>query len=209
MKTVTKIELQKKRKDRVSIFLDGTFFCGMPQSLVSKLDLFQGKVVDEHEITWIIEKKLAEEAKQKIIRLLNRRIYSEKEIVDKLRQKGYDDRIVDSVVGELKQLLLIDDLSFARAFVSDRMRLKPEGSFKVAYELRQKGISKEIVEQVLREEQVVEGDSERALEIAGKRLATFATTMDKKTKQRRLSDYLKRRGFSFEVIRNTLDSLLS
>jgi regulatory protein len=209
MKTVTKIEPQKKRKDRVSIFLDGAFFCGLPQLLVSELDLFQGKVVDEHEITRIIDKKLTEEAKQKIIRLLNHRVYSEKEIVDKLRQKGYDDRIVAAVVSELKQLSLIDDLSFARAFVSDRIRLKPEGSFKVAHELRQKGISKEIIEQVLREEQVVEGDSERALEIARRRLATFASTMDKEKKQRRLSDYLKRRGFSFEVIRNTLDVLLS
>ncbi len=208
MKTITKIEPQKKRKNRVSIFLDGIFFCGIPEGLLFKLDLFQGKVVDENEISSLIDAKLIEEAKQKVIRLFNRRMYSEKEIVEKLKRKGYDDTIVAAVVCHLKEISLIDDLAFAKAFVSDRLRLKPTGSFRIAYELRQKGIDQKIIDTVFQEEQVVEGDSKRALEIAKKRLASLCGVKDKKSKKRRLHNYLARRGFSFEIIRGIIEKLL-
>ncbi len=195
--------------NRVSLFLDGDFFCGIPESLLSILDLYPGKEVDEQYIARIIDAKLTQEAKAKVIRLLNRRIYSENEIVDKLKRKQYDEHIIAAVVAELKKLSFIDDLAFARAFVSDRIRLNPSGSFKIAYELRQKGISKKVINQVLQEEKVAEGDGERALAVARKRLATFSANMDTKTKRRRLANYLKRRGFSFEVISNTLQALLN
>jgi regulatory protein len=208
MKTITKIEQQKKRADRVSIYLDGDFFCGLPQFLLERLDLFQGKNIDEDELLRIVERKLIEEAKQKVLRLLNRRLYSEKEILDKLNAKGYEDHIVSIVVSELKEISIIDDRAFTRAFVSDRLRLKPEGSFKIALELRKKGISREVIERAFNEAQVVDGDRERALDIARRRLLSLSAITDRMTKKRRLSSYLARRGFSFEIIRETLDLLL-
>jgi regulatory protein len=208
MKTITKIEVQKKRKNRVSIFLDGEFFCGVPVALVPKLDLFQGKVVDEKEISQLVDKKLIEEAKQKIVRLFNRRMYSEKEITDKLRSKAYEDRIIDAVIRDLKAISLIDDLAFAKAFVSDRLHLKPQGSFRIAYELRKKGISEKIIQQTFSEQHVAETELERALAIAKKRLHVLSSIKDKRTKKRRLHNFLSRRGFSFQVIKEIFDALL-
>ena len=95
MKKITKIEIQKKRKNRVSIFLDDTFFCGVPQELLSKLDLYKGKEVDEDEIRKLIEEKECAEAKQKVLRLFNRRVYSEQEIRVKLEKKGYEETTIE------------------------------------------------------------------------------------------------------------------
>jgi regulatory protein len=204
MKTITKIVPQKKRKNRVSIFLDGEFLCGIPLALVSKLDLFPGKSIDENEISRLIDKKLTEEAKQKIVQLLNRRMYSEREIVDKLKSKAYGDRIIDVVIGDLKAISLIDDLAYAKAFVSDRLHLKPQGSFRIAYELRKRGISEKIIAQTFSEQQVPETDLQRAFEITERRIRSLSSIKDKRTKKRRLYNFLLRRGFSYEVIREVL-----
>lgn len=208
MKKITKIERQKKRQNRVSIFLDGIFFCGISQDLLLKLNLYEGKEVDEEEIRRVIEEKETEDARQKVLRLLNRRIYSEKEIRDKLKKKGYEDKTIQIVVQDLKEISLIDDYSFAKAFVSDRLRLNPKGSFKISYELKQKGINQTIINRVFDEEKVIEGDSDRAFEIARKRLKMLKTIKDKKTIKRRLYNFLLRRGFSYEVIKGVLDELL-
>ncbi|MCK4395411.1 regulatory protein RecX [candidate division WOR-3 bacterium] len=208
MKKITKIERQKKRQNRVSIFLDDIFFCGISQDLLLKLDLYEGKEVDEEEIRRVIEEKETEDAKQKVLRLFNRRIYSEKEIREKLKKKGYEDKTIQIVVQDLKEISLINDYSFAKAFVSDRLRLNPKGSFQIAYELRKKGISQAIIDKVFSEEKVIEGDAYRALEIARKRLKTLKTIKDKKTIKRRLYNFLLRRGFSYEVIKKVFDELL-
>ncbi|GAI61233.1 unnamed protein product, partial [marine sediment metagenome] len=57
MKKITKIERQKKRQNRVSIFLDDIFFCGISQDLLLKLNLFEGKEVDEEMMGKLIEEK--------------------------------------------------------------------------------------------------------------------------------------------------------
>jgi regulatory protein len=208
MKKITKIEIQKKRKNRVSIFLDNIFFCGVPQGLLSKLDLYKGKEVDEDEIRKLIDEKKCAEAKQKVLRLFNRRVYSEQEIRAKLEKKGYEETTIEKVVEELRETSLIDDYSFAKAFVSDRLRLNPKGSFQISYELKKKGVNQTIIDRVFSEENVVEGDFDRALEMARKRLETLKTIKDKKTIKRRLYNYLLRRAFPYEVIKKVFDELL-
>jgi regulatory protein len=208
MKKITKIEKQKKRKERVSIFLNGSFFCGIPEILLKKLDLYEGKMIDEISVKNLIQEKEISEAKEKVLRLLNRRMYSEKEIRDKLHAREYEEETIEIVVQDLKEISLINDYGFASAFVSDRLRLKPEGSSKISYELMKKGISKSIIKKVFIENNVVEDDPTRALQVARKRLKTLSGVKEKEVIKRRLYNYLLRRGFSFEIIYDTLKKLL-
>jgi regulatory protein len=208
MKKITKIETQKKRKNRVSIFVNDSFFCGVPQEVILKLNLYKGKEVDEKELEELIREKSISEAKQKMKRILSRKLYSEKEIIDKLRNKGYEEDTIETVVKELKEYSLIDDYAFTRAFIHDRVNLNPKGSFRIAYELKQKGVDRDIINKIFQEENIVEGDRERALELVQKRMKTKPLN-DKRKQKQRLYNYLLRRGFSFAVIKETLDELLS
>jgi regulatory protein len=208
MKKITKIEQQKRKKNRVSLYLNETFFCGIPKELIAKLDLFKGKEVDETEIKSLIVEKEIADAKQKVLRLLNRKMYSEKEIRDKLRKKDVEDSISKIVIRDLKEISLIDDYAYTQAFVSDVIRLKPQGSFKIAYELKQKGVRQTIINKVFHEAQIVEEDASRAIKIGKQKLARMKSIKDKKTLKRRLYNFLLRRGFSYEVIRDTLDKVL-
>jgi len=208
LKKITKIERQKKRNNRFSLFLDDTFFCGIPENLLLELNLFQGKDVDEEEIEKILEEKEHTEAKRHVIRLFNRRIYSEKDIRAKLKKKRYQENIIEDVVVELKQSSLIDDYLFTKAFVHDRLNLKPKGSFQIAYELKNKGISKTIIDKVFSEEGVVQGDFDRASALAKKKLLSLKNIKDKKTIKRRLYNSLLIRGFPYEVIKKVLEELI-
>ena len=207
MKKITKIERQKRRKNRVSIFLDNTFFCGISEDLMIKLDLFEGKEIDEEEISRLIKEKEFSEAREKTLRFLSHRMYSEKEIREKLTKKGFGESVIKKVIADLRHNSIIDDYLFAKAFIHDRMRLNPQGSYRMAYELKKKGLSQDIINKIFIEEKVVETDIERALEIAKKRLKTLINIKDKEKVKRRLYNFLLRRGFSYETIKTVMDKL--
>ena len=70
---------------------------------------------------------------------------------DKLRDKEFGDELIDQVVADLERLHLLDDRAFARGWIESRMRNRPSGTFRLARELHQKGIDKEIVDELLEE----------------------------------------------------------
>ena len=71
-------------------------------------------------------------------------------------------------------------------------------------ELRQKGVDREIVESAVEEAGIDEyGD---ALELGRKRAASLAD-LEPAVRERRLSGYLARRGYGFDIIRRVLEAL--
>ena len=134
-------------------------------------------------------------------------MHSEKEIREKLTKKGFGESVIEKVVADLRHNSIIDDYLFAKAFIHDRMRFNPQGSYRIAYELKKKGLSQDIINKIFTEEKVVETDIERALKLAKKRLKTLINIKDKEKVKRRLYNFLLRRGFSYETIKTVMDKL--
>jgi regulatory protein len=86
--------------------------------------------------------------KKDCLRLLTRREHSRKEIEQKLALKGYQQQQVVEVLAELTKQSWQDDNRFAESFINMR-RKKGFGPVKVAYELRQQGIDKDTIEQLI------------------------------------------------------------
>jgi regulatory protein len=103
----------------------------------------------------------------------------------------------------------LDDLSIARSFVRDRVRLKPRGRYRLRQELMAKGVSAEVaaaaIEEVLREE----GTSEPELlrRVAEGRLRALAPA-GRAIARHRLTSWLLRRGFARDEVRKVVDDLL-
>lgn len=133
------------------------------------------------------------------LRLLNLRPRSEKELSDKLKTKGYSLSAAGEIISRLKKIGLVNDRNFAQAWVSERMRLNPSGIVKLRFELKQKGINSVITEEILSDPQNKRDFRETAREIARKKLNSIKIE-DKQKIQRRVYDYLRRRGFSSEII---------
>jgi regulatory protein len=205
-KSITKIEVQKRRSNRRSIFLDGDFFCGVDEEVIARLGLRKGVEVDEEEIARIIltEEKL--KAKRYALNLLSYRMRSRHELASRLRQKGFDKDTVDELADDLEDVGLIDDLEFAKSWIRTRMELNPRSFYAIGRELQKKGVKKEIARQAEDELRGEFDEKEIALSLGKKRLASLKG-LEARVLKRRLLGYLSRRGFSYEISKWVIEHL--
>lgn len=202
---ITKIEIQKKRKERVSVYLDGEFAFGLNGEVALKFGLKEGDRITQEEIDQILLLEEKKAAKNRALRFLAYRARSEKEVIDKLAQIGYDEKIIAWVVSELKRLGFINDEEFARSFCNSKMIGKPVGEKLLCHQLREKGINEEIVEKVL-EETYSEKDQVKIAKDLVQRKNQQYKNLDWRKRRKRISNFLFRRGFGWEVIEEVLRS---
>ena len=93
--------------------------------------------------------KAVEKAKDMALRLLSRRAYTHREVHDRLMQRECAPAAVATALETLERLGLIDDRVFAQRFVDERMRLRPMGRPLLARDLKRRGVSAEIIDEVL------------------------------------------------------------
>lgn len=132
---------------------------------------------------------------------------TEKEIVDKLKQKGYNDNSIEYALNKLKEYNLIDDYAYGKAYIQDRQNFKKAGKRLIKQELILKGIDKELIDQLIEENVDEEEEYRRAIEIAEKKIKSLKGK-DRNTIYRRLSGLLARKGYSFDIISKICKELL-
>jgi regulatory protein len=117
---------------------------------------------------------------------------------------------VAATLGRCETLGYVDDRAFAVCWTLDRIRLKPRGVARLRVELREKGVSEEDADAGIRRAFADEGVGERDLleRAACKRLRARRSD-DPRTVRRRLSTYLRRRGFRSGEIRDVVDRLVA
>jgi regulatory protein len=142
-------------------------------------------------------------AKNAAYRFLTYRPRSRSEIETKLRDKEFNDAIIEAVLADLARLGYVNDLQFARQWTQSRSRLQGFGRRRIGQELKSKGIGREIIQEVFNEVFSEDTEIETAKRVAGKKLNTMGS-LDRETRRRRLAGFLERKGFSFEIIRTVL-----
>ena len=119
-----------------------------------------------------------------------------------LRGKRADPNVIEDVIARLARAGLLDDAAFARYWVENRETFRPRGAWALRHELRRKGIADDIISEAL------EGlDFEESAYRAARRKAERVADLDSQAFRRQVGDYLRRRGFSYEVIRPVVDRL--
>jgi len=138
----------------------------------------------------------------KALRFLSFRPRSEKEIRNHLKSKTQ--HALETVIQKLKSLDYVNDEEFATWWVEQRQKHSPRGARLIKSELYQKGVSQEIIDKVLLEDE--EGEVGRALEAAKKKLRSY--DLKSRESKQKMGQYLARRGFDWETIKETLDRLV-
>lgn len=208
---ITKVERQKKHPSRVSIHIDNQYAIGIHKEVLLQSGLRVGDRVSERTIDELKKQEELHKARQAALRLLSHRARSEQELRDRLKQKGLSLEGIKKVLDSLTRSGLINDLEFARAFAHDKLLRKPIGRSMLTHQLRQKGISKEVIEQVLSEVYEKVKEDKYAVELARNRFERFKSAFDElePLKQRKkLSDYLARRGFAWETVAKAVNEVL-
>jgi regulatory protein len=140
-----------------------------------------------------------EEAYQYALKLLAIHKRTARQLARKLADKGFDRKTAQGVLTNLEGSKLLDDEEFALTFVSDRMAARPQGRFKLRYELERKGVPREILSRALA---TVDENYELA---AAKKLALekarLLSGMEPLRRQKKVYDFLRRRGFQLSACR--------
>ncbi|MCU0735369.1 MAG: recombination regulator RecX [Methylotetracoccus sp.] len=140
--------------------------------------------------------------RERALRLLARREHSRIELARKLEQAGFATDEIATLLDEFEGRNWLSDRRFAESWVADHRARA--GSIKLAYELRQRGVSDSIIGAVLNEER--DSEFERAREVWRRKFGSIPTDASDKARQAR---FMQSRGFSLEAIRHILDSKTS
>lgn len=200
--TITGLTPQKKDKERINVYLDGEFAFGL--SMMTATNLSIGQVLKPDEVEALKAEDEVERAKASAYRYLSYRPRSITELKRQLVNKGYKETTVDQVIDRLSELELIDDMAFARYWVEQRETFKPRGRRALRYELYQKGIDRQIVDMV-----VAEVDETVSAKKAARKKAEVWRELPEEQFYEKLGNYLKRRGFSYEIARNVTQEFWS
>ncbi len=205
--TITKIEIQKKYKGRRSIFLDGEFAFGVDAAIVVQHGLKIGDRLTAAQILEFLLKEEKKRVKEKAFQFLAQRAHSERELQTKLVKKGFEKNLIEETLSELKQQKLLDDAAFAQSYVYSRLASKPLGEYAMRRELRNKGIADEQIVAALQAAYSEKNQIDYARELIEKKLPQFGK-LDDQIKKKRLADFLIRRGFNWELVKDALNEKL-
>lgn len=194
MGVITDITKQKRNKTRVNIFIDGEFVCGLDEVAVAASRIKVGDSMTEQEFTALVENSELNSAFERAVGYLSLGARARREIERYLLDKGYTRDITDKTLEKLDSYRYIDDYAYAQSFVKSKS--KKYGSFRLAAELRKKGIADDVISEL------TENSDDGALAVAQKYLASH-----KSADKQKLKRFLAGRGFSWDSISCALSEL--
>lgn len=194
MRKITAIEAQKRNPSRVNIHLDDQFAFGLSRIVAAWLVV--GQTLTEEKIAALQAEDVREVAFQKACRFLGYRSRSEEEVRKNLEKHEIPAETIEHTLGRLRNMGLLGDADFARAWVENRNTFRPRSKRALGMELRQKGIDHQVIQSVLDE---VMDEEPLALQAAQKQARKLAH-YDWPQFRQKMGAFLARRGFSYEVI---------
>ncbi|RMF65794.1 MAG: hypothetical protein D6743_07450 [Calditrichaeota bacterium] len=203
-RTITKIELQRKNRNKASIFLDGEYAFSLGVDIVSRHGLKAGETLPAPRLALLQREEERRQIKERAYRYLSYRAHSEKELQQKLERSGFGQEPIAEVLAELKANRLLNDDEFARSFARSKLAKKPMGERRLRQELWKKGVDKEIIDATVSE---IYADADQ-LELARTLVARTAPRykhLEPQRRARRVRDLLLRQGFSWEIVRQVLE----
>ncbi|WHH59401.1 RecX family transcriptional regulator [Petroclostridium sp. X23] len=202
--TITHAEAQKKNSSRMSVFIDGKYAFGIDEEDWFRLDLHVGKEVTQQDIERINETCNYSKAKKAAVKYSVYKRRTAFEMIKKLEQQGFDDFVIERVIGQLQQLGYIDDREYACRFIKDARNLKKFGEHRIYLELQRKGIDEKTIYDELNKAQL---DDREVLEpLIRKKIASVSCGDDNALIK--IKNYFLRKGYSFEMINKVIHDII-
>ena len=205
MSKITKIEVQKKNKSRVNVYVDEEFTFACDAELVYTYRLKANEEIDVDKIVEIAKEDNFKKAKRDALRIIEKSYKTEKQVYDKLIAKGYEEPMVNKAIEFLDSYNFVDDEKYAKAYVKDK--IKAQGRDKISYSLAAKGVDSETIKESLAsidEEAEFEGAKKLCIK---KYEALVKRESDSRKIQIKLKQFLATKGYSFEMIRKVYNSI--
>jgi regulatory protein len=229
---ITALQADPLDPDIVHLFIDGKHVMKVALDVAAAARLTVGQSCPPERLERLHSAQELHGIYESALGFLSYRPRSAREVEMRLRKKGNTPEQIAAVMERLKERGYVDDAQFARFWVSNRMSFSPRGPRLLRSELRQKGVSQEIVDEVLVEhaetqkesrdqaeeiaaiygvtdnEPAPGSDEATALTLARKRMRLL-DRLDPLTARRRLSGFLARRGYNYDTIDAVMKRVLA
>src|SRR5258706_2943787 len=202
---ITTLEPQANNPERINLYVDGRFLLGVSAAIVLQMELQLGQELLPDQLELLRREEAEQRAVDRALNYLSFRPRSREEVRRYLRRKETPPDIIEAALARLDRLDFVNDRAFASFWIENREQFNPRGAHALKNELRMKGVEREVVDELVNDEQ----DEELALR-AGRRKALSLINipdMDYATFRNRLGSFLQRRGFGYEVSKRTVGSL--
>ena len=202
MAVITALKNQTKNRNRINVHLDGNYGFAVDRALA--VDLKVGKEISNDEIEALKKLDAEERLYRRAQRLVGRRPRAAQELQNRFERDKIPQDVQQEVMRRLKDRGLINDHAFAEAWIENRQVFRPRSARALRMELRQKGVSNEIIE-----EHLMNFDDEQAAYAAALKGARRYRSLDWESFRKRMSAYLLRRGFGHSIISSVVTRIWS
>lgn len=201
MKTITKLKPQVKNNKRVSVYLDGLYYCGLDLLTIMQNRLKVGQEIDENTLIEIQRESESHACFDSALNFISKSVKTEREIKDKLLSRGYIEEIVLEVLEKLRSYNFVNDKEYCEKYVSTYKNIKSKKLIK--FELQKKGVNKLDVDETL---QGIECEFDTAIKIAEK----YVRNKEKNEKTfQKCYKYLLSKGFSYDDSLNATKKVIN
>ncbi len=207
MGRVTLLELQKKNASRFSVFIDGEFALGIDADLAVQYGLEEGQEISAGKLDCLRAVESERRSQEIALRYIRHAPRSEHDVRMRLQRSGADASVVDRVISSIRDMGYLDDRTFARDYVSNRVRHKGFGPIRLRHELLRHGVPQRWIEEALTECSAPDALIHTARALAEKRWPRLSGPAAKR--RRKMREFLVRRGYSSDIAHRVIRELES
>ena len=189
-------------RQRRQLYVDGRYALTVDATVLAEHGLHVGDEVAADALGELAAAAEFQRCLAAALRLLQYRPRSRTELGSRLARRGFKAAAVERAAARLTELGLLDDAEFAQYWQENRGSFSPRSRAMVRRELRAKGVAAELID-----EAVAQVDDTAAAYRAVASRAARLKTDDYFEFKNRLGGYLRRRGFDYAVIKETLERL--
>lgn len=165
--------------------------------LIKKIDLSEKQIKD------ILKEESIERAYSKVIYYLKYGHRTEKEIIEYLNKKEIAPKIIEEVIGRLKDIGYINDDIYIEYAITDYFNLNKKGPYWIKRKLQQKELEIEKIEKTIKKICTKERQIDTLYEIIDREYRVLRESKNKKIQK--ITNKLYTNGYSFDIIKTSFD----
>ena len=205
MPIITAIEPQKKNKERVNVYIEGEYAFSVGMETAYHFQMKKGQEISYDALNAAVREDNEKYGFDLAVRYLSYSMRTQKEVEDHLKRKEMDEGVIQQVIQKLAHYNYIDDEQYARAYLTDHLNFGGKSIKLLAYQLGQKGISKETIQSVLSDEDYQK--EEENLEHLVKNLMKKNQSLEKRKRNDKIMRSLASKGYQYGQIRPLIEQL--
>ena len=206
MGIVTKIELIGTDGVKCRLYMDHHYIGDYHLETIYRLHIDKDKEVEPTLLEAMEKEEQLLACKNYGVRLVSRSLYTEKQIEQKMTQRGYEASVIEETLQLLKEYGYINDTYYSEAFIKNAQNVSKYGKRRIKMLMQQKSVASKTIAQSIENHFDADIEFENAMKLAEKKYEQIKNEEIIKVKAK-LYRYLAYRGFENDLINRVIKQI--